>query len=203
MLTNTQIENNKQKFKDLVADISRLDESRLANLLGYLDSTDFFSAPASAKYHGAYDGGLCEHSLNVYENLVKLYNTFKFKLEANDIDSLKIVALFHDAAKINFYTKEIKHKKVYDQNGSSHWEDYIGYTYKEDSLVVGNHEETCAYITSSLIPLRVSEYAAILNHHGGMGWDSAKAGCAKVFQEYPIAHFLHIADCIDAYHLNN
>ena len=40
-------------------------------LLDYLEhKSDFFTAPASARYHGAYEGGLCEHSLNVYHCLV-------------------------------------------------------------------------------------------------------------------------------------
>ena len=39
-------------------------------LLDWLDTkTDFFTAPASTRFHGAYDGGLCAHSLNVYRVL--------------------------------------------------------------------------------------------------------------------------------------
>ena len=39
-------------------------------LLDYLtNKCDFVTAPASARYHGAYAGGLCEHSLNVYHCL--------------------------------------------------------------------------------------------------------------------------------------
>lgn len=201
MISKEQIEANKNKFKDIVSSIERLTEESLHNVLSFLDNTDFFIAPASTKYHNAYDGGLCEHSLNVYDYICKLHSTFNFKLEDDDLDSLKIVALFHDIAKINYYNKEIKHKKVYDNDGKSRWEDYIGYAIKSlsDRYVVGNHEETSAYITSTLIPLRISEYSAILNHHGGLDWNSTKQGPSDVYCTYPLAMFLHLADMVDAY----
>ena len=125
MLSKQEIENNKGRFKDLVASIQRLSEEDVNNVLQYLDSTDFFTAPASTKYHGAYEGGLCEHSLHVYDNLVKLQQVFGFALDQNDTDSITIVSLFHDFGKINFYKQEIKHRKVYDDKGNSKWEDYV------------------------------------------------------------------------------
>lgn len=201
MLTAQQISNNTQRFKDLVSEISRLTEDDVNRVLSYLDSTDFFIAPASTKYHNAYDGGLCEHSLHVYDYLCKLYDTFKFKLDDNDIDSLKIVALFHDVGRADTYKKEIKHRKLYKDDGSSYWEDYIGYSFNElkDRFSVGNHEENCAYLASTLIPLRPSEYSAILNHHGGLDWSSTKQGPADSYCKYPIAMYLHFADMVDAY----
>lgn len=201
MLSVDQIEKNKSRFKDIVSEIKRLSDDDVHRILTYLDNSDFFIAPASTKYHNAYDGGLCEHSLHVYDNLVKLYDTFHFNLEEDDLDSLAIVSLFHDIGKINSYKKEIKHKKVIDGPGNSHWEDYIGYSFSDidDRFYVGNHEETCAYLTSTLVPLRASEYAAILNHHGGLDWSSTKQGPADVYCKYPLAMFLHLADMVDAY----
>ena len=38
-------------------------------LLEYLKKSDFFTAPCSTRYHGAYEGGLVEHSVNVYHCL--------------------------------------------------------------------------------------------------------------------------------------
>ena len=201
MISNIEIENNKNRFKDLVSNISRLSDEEVAYVLDWLDKTDFFIAPASTKYHNAYDGGLCEHSLHVYDNLMKLYETFHFKIEEDDLDSIAIVSLFHDIGKVNFYKKEIKHRKVVNEDGSSHWEDYVGYSYYDSTsrFFVGNHEETCAYIASTLVPLRPSEYAAILNHHGGLDWSSTKQGPADVYCAYPIAMYLHLADMVDAY----
>lgn len=205
MLNKTEIENNKQRFKDLVSSISRLSDEELHNVLSYFDNTDFFVAPASTKYHGAYEGGLCEHSLKVYDNLKKLYDTFHFNLDQNDQDSITIVSLFHDLGKINFYKKEIKHRKVYDKSGNSKWEDYLGYNVVEPTsrFLLGNHEENCAYLASTLVPLRASEYSAILNHHGTLGWDSAKGNISEIYDNNALAQFLHYADSIDAYDPSN
>lgn len=199
MLTKEQIQNNKERFKDLISAIGRLDDQQLHTVLTWFENSDFYVAPASVKYHGNYEGGLCEHCLNVYDNLKKLYDTFQFQLDEDDQDSLVIVALFHDLAKVNFYKKEIKHHKVSKPDGSSYWEDYTGYGYRDDKFVLGNHEENCAYLASTLLPLRLSEYSAILNHHGGQGWDSTKSGPGEMFAKYPIAIYLHMADTIDAY----
>jgi len=73
-------------------------------MLEWLERTDFFTAPASTRYHGACESGLVMHSLNVYKVLK----------ERNDIDkmysdeSIVLVALCHDFCKINFYGKIIK-----------------------------------------------------------------------------------------------
>lgn len=204
MLSKEQVENNKNRFKDLISNITRLSDEDVARVLSWFDNTDFFIAPASTKYHNAYEGGLCEHSLNVYDNLCKLYDVFKFDLDQDDQDSIIIVSLFHDISKANFYVKEIKHKKVFDEKGNSKWEDYIGYSYLDSNsrFLVGNHEENSAYLASTLVPLRQSEYAAILNHHGGLDWSSTKQGPADVYCRYPIAMYLHMADMADAYDKN-
>ena len=201
MLTKEEIKINENKFKDIVCSINRLNDDDVARILDCLDKSDFFIAPASTKYHNTYEGGLCEHSLSVYDNLIKLYETFKFELDEDDLDSLKVVSLFHDIGKVNFYVKEVKHKKVVNQDGSFRWEDYIGYSYKDidNRFFVGNHEETCAYIVSTLMPLRASEYSAILNHHGGLDWSSTKQGPTDVYCKYPLAMFLHFADTAAAY----
>ena len=76
-------------------------------LLNYLDSTDFFEAPASTRYHLCEDGGLVQHSLNVYENLVKVIEflkTFDSNIEVNE-ESIVLTALFHDLCKANKYEK--------------------------------------------------------------------------------------------------
>lgn len=195
MLTKEQIQENKVEFETLLNSLTRVTPAEIQELINWFNNTDFFIAPASTKYHEACDGGLCEHSLRVYSNLKKLYDTFNFKIPAED--SLIVAALFHDISKVNFYKKEIRNKK--DEQGN--WYSYESFTYKEpnERFFVGNHESTSAYITSTLLPLHTDEYAAILNHHGGMGWDSAKAGAPEIFEKYPLAQFLYYADMIDAY----
>ena len=70
-------------------------------LLDWLDhKTDFFSAPASTRFHGACTGGLCMHSLNVYH---ALHDTFFTEGESEE--SFAICALLHDLCKANYYKK--------------------------------------------------------------------------------------------------
>ena len=59
----------KEEFIEIFkANITRDGADKLLDFLEH--KSDFFTAPASARYHGAYEGGLCEHSLNVYHCLV-------------------------------------------------------------------------------------------------------------------------------------
>ena len=100
MLTSVQIENNWDRFKNLLLTVDR---PGVLELVKYLENdTDMKTAPASTRYHGNYDGGLCEHCLNVYDNLVAITKALN---EDFDNSTLIIVALLHDLAKINFYEK--------------------------------------------------------------------------------------------------
>src|SRR3989304_8761870 len=79
------------------------------DLLDYLDTTDFFEAPASTKFHGAYKGGLVVHCLSVLDAILHSNEFFDLK-----IPKAKLVtcALFHDVCKANFYTREKRNKKI-------------------------------------------------------------------------------------------
>ena len=63
---------NKEEFESLVRKYIKRDG--VEKLLAWLDSTDFYSAPASTKYHLCVEGGLCQHSLNVFYTMVDLCN---------------------------------------------------------------------------------------------------------------------------------
>ena len=76
-------------------------------LLEWLESTDFFTAPASTRFHAAYEGGLVEHSLNVYEVMIAKH----FDMEKDDLESFTIVSLLHDICKAGFYTVDYRNKK--------------------------------------------------------------------------------------------
>ena len=85
-------------------------------LLEYLlsDSSDFFTAPASTRYHGAYEGGLCEHSINVYECLKNYLERERVKdiygLDYSD-ETIALVALLHDLCKVNLYRISYRNAK--------------------------------------------------------------------------------------------
>lgn len=204
MLLDIQIEGNKNKFIDLVNSIER--EGFLKDkLIQKLESSDFFTAPASTKYHNAYKGGLCEHSLNVYDNIVKINEMKNLGIDSN---TLKIVSLFHDLAKMNFYEVYFQNKKRYhaggtkkDEGGYFDWETVSAYKVKEssDRFVFGSHEQTSEFMLRNYCPLTYEESIAVLHHHGGRGWDSAQDNIGEVFQRYPIALILHMADMFSAY----
>ena len=89
-------------------------------LLEYLTSPqcDFFVAPASARFHSSYEGGLCDHSINVYECLVSYLESPRIKemfgFEYTD-ESIAIVSLLHDLCKIGVYKKGFRNVK--DERG--------------------------------------------------------------------------------------
>ena len=75
------------------------------DLLDWLTQSDFFTAPASTRFHGNHEGGLLEHSLNVYHCLVGLIEHAGLKEQYSD-ETVAIVSLLHDACKVNYYKKE-------------------------------------------------------------------------------------------------
>ena len=164
-------------------------------LLEYLSNkSDFFSAPASARYHGAYPGGLCEHSLNVYHCLVDYLArervTDLYGLEYSP-ESIALVALLHDACKIGCYKKGFRNVK---NDATGQWEKVPFYSV-EDLFPYG-HGEKSVFLIERFMKLKVEEAVAIRWHMGGFD-DAAKGGCfaiSEAYDKYPLAVKLHIAD---------
>jgi hypothetical protein len=206
MLTTEQIEQNKQEFLELISSIER-EGADIEKLITKLCSSDFFMAPASTQYHGSYVGGLCEHSLNVYRNLVKLIESKEnLDEECYDENTLKIVALLHDISKMNIYQRTSKNEKVYCTNGTKsdvlgnfEWESTLGWKLKDNRFTYGNHEMTSEFIIRQFVPLTIPESVAILHHMGGMSWDSAKDNIGEVYTQYGLATLLHLADMLASY----
>ena len=169
MLTEKEIELNRIKFIDLMSTVKR-DGANVDGFLKWLMKSDFFTAPASAKYHCNYAGGLCEHSLNVYNNLLKLTETIAPKTYSDD--TLKIVALLHDLSKVNYYEQYYRNTK----DDSGNWVKVPEYKTKDDTerFIFGSHEQTSEYMARTFFPLTPEECTAILHHHGGKGNDSAQ-----------------------------
>ena len=101
------IEAQKKEFLTVCrAEISR---EGLEDLLGWLEKADFYTAPASTKYHGGYAGGLCQHAIDVYRYAKRL--TFLMPKAPSD-ESVAIAALFHDLCKVNLYKTEKRNQKI-------------------------------------------------------------------------------------------
>ena len=162
-------------------------------LLEYLQSKncDFFTAPASTKFHCSYEGGLCEHSLNVYDCLKSYASSQRaieqFQLSFSD-ESITISALLHDICKINTYTVSTRNVKN-DKTGQ--WEKIPYYDYN-DTLPYG-HGEKSVYIVSGFMRLTREEAMAIRWHMGFSGEENVKL-IGNALRMYPLALALSIAD---------
>jgi len=168
-------------------------------LLEYLksNSSDFFTAPSSTRYHGAYEGGLVEHSINVYHCLVDYLSRNRVK-ELYQMDysseSVAIVALLHDLCKINFYSVDYRNAK----NDKGVWEK-VPYYRIEDTMPYG-HGEKSVYIISSYMKLSREESFAIRYHMGFSGIED-KNSIGKAFEMFPLAFAVSVADMEATYFL--
>lgn len=197
VLTQEQIDANHQEFVDLLRTIER-EGANIECLISKLEASDCFSAPASTMYHGAYPGGLVDHSLCVYHNLVSLVNS-KHLNESISMDSVIIVSLLHDMDKVNKYTTYTRN--VPPSASCPSWTKEDCYKTKDasDLFMYGNHEQNSEYLVRQFIPLTLEESTAILHHMGGMAFDSAKDNISGVYDKYPLALLLHLADMISSY----
>ncbi len=209
-ITDKEIEENKNRFIELLSSVHR---DGVNDLVSYLvNDSDFMTAPASTKYHGAFKGGLCAHTLAVYDYIIKLNDVYtEMNGEGFDLDSLKIVALLHDLSKIGQYEETYSNKKVYSENGSKYdeggrydWVAVKGYKTRdiEDRFLYVNHEMGSEFIARQFIPLKMAESAAICCHHGGVDPLSLPPQTiTSNYSKYPIAILLHEADLLAAYTL--
>lgn len=143
----------KERIISVLKDVER---PGIDSLLHFLNTSDFFEAPASTRYHLSRPGGLAEHSWNVYECLKDI--CFRYGLEESE-DSISICGLLHDICKINFYIPEIKRSRV-----DGVWMDKKGYGVK-DELPLG-HGEKSVIVIQRHIELTPSEMMAIRWHMG-------------------------------------
>ena len=209
MLTNEQIMNNKTDFIGLLNSLTPREGMDIEKLIKKLENSDFFYAPASTQFHNSYEGGLCDHCLNVCSNMLQLDDMKAETLVINpeDVrDSVIIVSLLHDISKMNLYTRGIKNEKVYTEEGSKYDElgryDWVSkriWVTRDDKFIFGSHESTSEFMVRKFIPLEIEESIAILHHMGSMGWDSAKDNIGEVFNKYWLALLLYQADMLATY----
>lgn len=155
-------------------------------LLAWLDTTDFFRAPASTRFHGACAGGLLMHSLNVYHCLREHY----FEPGDNE-ESFALCALLHDVCKANFYKPGTRNVK---NEATGQWEKVPTFTI-EDAFPYG-HGEKSVFLIERFVRLKPAEAVAIRWHMGGFD-DAARGGCfaiSQAYDQYPLAVKLHLAD---------
>ena len=147
-------------------------------LLEWLEKSDFFTAPASTRFHGSEEGGLVKHSINVYERL---------KVINGENETTAICGLLHDLCKVNYYSIEMRNVK---EKGV--WIQKPFYTVN-DTLPYG-HGEKSVYIISGFMKLNRDEAMAINWHMGGFDYRGQSPALTVAFEQYSLALNLHIAD---------
>ncbi|MBQ0101372.1 MAG: HD domain-containing protein [Firmicutes bacterium] len=187
---------NKEEFIDIYK--TYIKREGADKLLDYLVSTsDFFEAPASTRYHGAYEGGLVDHSLNVYDCLCDYLDRQRVRdvygMDYSD-ESVAIVALLHDLCKINFYKRSFRNVK----NDHGVWESVPFYEI-DDRLPYG-HGEKSVYIISGYMKLS-REVAFAIRYHMGFSRNDDERDVGAAFEMFPLAFALHVADSEAAYYL--
>ena len=155
-------------------------------LIKWLEESDFFYCPASARFHGSYRGGLLEHSLNVCYELKRITEAYP-EIQTTE-DSIILVSLLHDVCKANLYVTEKRNRK---NEETGRWESYDAYTYNE-KFCYGGHGSKSVYIVQKFIDLTPDEAVAINCHMGAYSEDPKSVG--KAYEQRPFAWALHVAD---------
>ena len=192
------VQANKDRFCEI---LRRTGRAGVETVLAELDQLGFFSAPASTRFHLAEEGGLCQHSLNVYDEAM-LVKVLQCRLRPNlepklDDVSVAVAALLHDVCKAEVYKTELKHRKV---NGK--WEDYLGYVPDYSALPLGHGEKSVIRLLRWGFELTDEEMMAIRWHmHAWSLSDSPEDGANfnKANERCPLLAVLIAADGLAAH----
>lgn len=155
----------------------------------WIYGTDFFTAPASTRFHGSFEGGLCEHHIDVYNEAVDLLTLPKFK----DVDpaSAYLVALVHDFCKIGLYDSYYRNVKN-DETGQ--WERFLSYKYDKPQYPFG-HGVASMYVVQQFVHLTRDEALAIRWHMGSYSvCRNEESEYQEAADRYPLVLLLHMAD---------
>lgn len=158
-------------------------------LLEWLKKTDFFTAPASTKFHCACECGLVMHSVSVFNTLMEKH----YDEDKDNIESFAIAGLLHDLCKAQFYKISSRNVKN-EQTGQ--WEKQPYYSV-EDSFPYG-HGEKSVFLIERFMRLKIEEAMAIRWHMGGFEENSGYS-LSLAYERYPLAVKLHLADLESTY----
>lgn len=182
-----------KRFEALMAAVERDGADKL---MEFIRKSDFYTAPASTRFHGSYEGGLLKHSLNVYDRLAdkKKNDPFwKEKLEAVTDESIVIAALLHDICKTYYYATEMRNKKVDGQ-----WVQVP--TYTVDDKIPYGHGEKSVMMIEEYIKLKPVERYAVRWHMGGYVGQQDWQTLGIAMDKYPLVLALFEAD-MEATHI--
>ena len=174
----------REKFCELYGRFIRRPGSK--ELYDWIESTDFFTAPASTRFHGCHSEGLVEHSVHVWEELVRLLKAYpEVKASA---ETAAIVSLLHDLCKIGCYKTELRNKK---ENGV--WRSVPVFTFNED-FCYGGHGSKSVFLIQRFMDLTEEEAVAINCHMGFSDRYPGDYSLGNAYEQYPLAWLVHVAD---------
>lgn len=203
-MTTQEIEANKERFVCYCKEYAGGREG-LDRLLAYLEETDFYHAPSSTNYHLNEPGGLCKHSINVFETAKALYESaIEPKRAASEaafsepvsMESIAVATLFHDLCKVKMYRTTERWKK--DELGR--WQSYMGYEVHDD-FPFGHGEKSC-FVLERFMRLKGCELLAIRWHMGL--FDASEQGASgryslrAAMEAEPLVSIVQAADLLAA-----
>lgn len=175
---------NKERFIEICT--TQIHRDGMNRLLDWLEKSDFYSAPASSRFHLSEEGGLCQHSLNVYDQLLSLCRgQYAEYCTAITDESIAIAALFHDLCKVHFYKTEMRNVK---KDGV--WTSVPYYTIDE-RFAFGGHGSKSVFLAERFIRLTTEEAVAINCH---MGLNEHERSIGTAYERNPLAWLTHVAD---------
>ena len=167
---------------------------RKDDFMNYLINDGFFEAPASTKYHGAYEGGLYDHSAAVYKQLKNL--TVKNNLKWKRLESPFIIGMFHDLCKYDQYLKVFDETRdingtgiVINPTGSFH------YTHNRNTPLTG-HGSKSVMLLSQFINLTEEELLCIRYHMGAYETDEWHELDLAIRNSNGLVLWAHLADML-------
>ena len=190
-----------EKFESLLLSTGR---EGMDKLVAAIKKSDFYTAPASTRFHGSHEGGLLEHSMNVHELCREKFTTdgiWKDTCEKLGYtkENIIITSLLHDMCKMYFYVTDYKNQKVYSDTGSKKdakgrydWETVPVYVI-EDKFPLG-HGEKSVMLIERYIKLEPVERYAIRWHMGAYSGQQDWNTLGTATEKYPLILMLHEAD---------
>ena len=163
--------------------------TRQGELGEYLKQNGFYTAPASTRFHGCYEGGLFDHSKNVMQALVTLTKENHLKWEEER--SPYLVGMFHDLCKIDNYRHPVTGYTLADEpiHDSASWE------YNTDSMLKG-HGDKSVMLLSQFFTLTEEEIMCIRYHMGAFTDKEEWSDYTRAIHKYPNVLWTHQADMI-------
>ena len=181
--------------QEIINLLNKTNRPGIDRLINFLQKSDFFKAPASTRFHGAFEGGLAEHSMKVYEILKEKIKTSVITLDIKE-ESVIIIGLLHDICKVNYYKVDYRNAK----NSLGVWEK-VPYYAVEDTIPYG-HGEKSVMMISEYIKLTNEEKYAIRWHMGYTEPKELYGTIGEAYKKYPIALLTHEADLEATYFFN-